>query len=323
MARIELNRNGKNEKSLSDIINDNKKRYFIKVPLEVIEDKKFGKERVALFCYLYTNVGMNNRLLFSLSDFYDYLNCRLDKNVLSHKDRWQKNRIKLIMDRFREIGFIKYEKTNDIDENENNQLSCKGNNVIRFYRDYVLDYCEDFFDNKNFAIIYLDELEIIMSKKEHEFIDKLLDKQHNVIAEVCTIIRQIDILLVFAYLRANIVMNIESDAYGKKAEAFDCYFKDIAKATGLKEDKVSDIVSWLKQEGLIYFEYGDLIIYQNENQEKDYYRWNRHIFTNTYKRAKDKDSGIIKTIKSGKNYYLSQIEKKREEISEYLTKNKR
>lgn len=288
------------------LIDNNKKKYFIKVPTSIIEDTSMSGERVAVYCYLYSNVGINNRLLLSLPDLFDFLNIKWDNNVYK-KNRWNKNPIKLILDKFRDIGLIEY-------QTDDNELICSSTKFteIRFYKDYT-ECNDDYFETKQFAKIYLDELEIIMSKKNNDYAESINAKTGETIMESHTIINLSELLLVFSWLRTKIHINNEKDSFGeKRAEALSCYLKDIANAVEIDKDDISTIIALLVKLGLIYCNYGDYTIMNFDGIKRP--KQVEHIITNTYKRVEDK------MIYSGKNYYLSQVEKKKSELRKIKSK---
>lgn len=295
------------KRNIQSMIDNDKKKFFIKVPTNIIEDINLGEERVAVYCYLYSNVGINNRLLLSLPDLFDFLNYKWDSNVY-RKNIWNKNPIKLILDKFRDIGFIEY-------LTDNNELICSSTRFteIRFYKDHITECNEDYFQTNQFAKIYFDELESIMSKENCEYTESVNAKTGEPIMVSHTVINLSELLLVFSWLRIKIHINNEKDSFGeKRAEALSCYLKDIANAVEIDKDDISTIIALLVKLGLIYCNYGDYTIMNFDGIKRP--KQVEHIITYTYKRVEGE------TIYSGKNYYLSQVEKKKSELRKIKSK---
>lgn len=290
---------------LQALIDNGKKMKFIKVPTSIIEDLNMNSERVAIFCYLCSNVGMNNNIMLSLPDLYDFLNRKWNRHVY---EDWDKNPVKFILDSFRDIGFVEY-------LTENNELMCSTKLIpIRFYKDYIIECNENYFQTNQFAKIYLDELEIIMSKENCKYTESVNAKTGEPIMESHTVISLSELLLVFAWLRTKIHINNEKDSFGdKKAEALNCYLKDIAKAIKVDKDDMSALIALLVKLNLIYCDYGDYVPNIDNTKPKQI----EHIIAYTYKRVEGE------TIYSGKNYYLSQVEKKKNELKEIRARTKK
>lgn len=293
------------EAEVVDCVKKDSQKYFIKVPLSIIEDKTMDKERVALFCYLAAHVGINSKVLISLPMLYEYFNLKWDKHIYD-SDRWNKNHIKKLLDRFRDIGFVEY-----ID---GDQLLCSGKKIteIYFFKNYVFDCNNDYFENKQFAKIYLDELYEIMAKRKYDYEEVVKKNKGRDKCINSSALRCIDVLLGFAWLRAKIPMNHEDAGFSKQAEAYSFYYKDMVEATGLSEGVVSDIVGMLKNDlNLVYCESGDVKISKG-NDGKKFFNWDRCIITNAYKRVGSE------TVDCGQRYAEKQIEMKKQEIADYL-----
>lgn len=289
-----------NKYEIMKAIRADMEKKFVRVPLNIIEDKSMDKRRVSLFCYLAANVGMGSTIILSIPQLYSYYHRKWDLNVYK-KDRWQKNYIKLIMDKFRRIGFVDY--------NGSDELVCgKIPTEIKFYNNYIFDCNDNYFTNNQFAKIYLDELDKIMVDSKYSF-TKIKEGGAQETISVDTS----EMLLVFAWLRNRIPMNREELAFGdKKAEAFTCYHKDISEAVGIKEGKIVNILIGLKKIGLIYCKYGTSKVIKDDNDDKKFFNWDRCIITNAYKRVGSE------TVDCGQRYADEQIKMKKQEIADYL-----
>jgi DNA-binding transcriptional ArsR family regulator len=163
-------------------------------------------------------------------------------------------------------------------------------------------------ETARFAVIYLDELNQIMSYKSLNSKDAYMN------VDV--------ILLVFAYLRMKIYRrrnelmpeennldnknSLEYDIESRRKrcpEVYDCFYYEIADDLGLSARVISKAIDVLNELGLIYSEALPRI------KHEDKWRTDHTLFCNTYKREKNY------LLDTGENYYLREIANKKKKLN--------
>lgn len=142
---------------------------YIYIPLSVIMDNNLDVKRVSVFSYLRIHCGLNNLIGFTVPDMVTW--CGMKPNNREGKTN---DKFLSVIDSFSNTGHLTYLTNKD----KNTYMKCK------FDIEYYYNQCSD-----GYAVIYLDELEKIMSYK---------NLQGNSIDNAI-------ILLVFAYFRNRII----------------------------------------------------------------------------------------------------------------------
>lgn len=258
---------------------------YIYVPLSVITDTKIDARRVGIFSYLRIHCGLNNIINFTVPDIVEWCGGKPDRRANGSNDK-----VLYALDAFSDRGYLTYltEKSKSL------YMKCE------FDTDYYYDDCSD-----GFAVIYLDELEKIMSYKKENLKDGILNNT--------------TILLVFTFLRHCIRRrpnelkpeerypdNIKSRRE-RLPEAYSGNVNDIANEIGISSKTLSKIIDILEQEL-------ELIVtdraYRIKN-EKDEFRTLPTLFANAYKRE---DKYLLVT---GEDYSRTEIELKAENMKEH------
>lgn len=261
---------------------------YILIPYDFVIDQTTDKHRGLrglVYSYLYSKTGMDNTQVFNTEKFKQYAGKKA--GVSSNSDTYT-DKILLILNHMKDKWFLSYDDV--IQKNKYKELY--------FDKDKILDYCSE----HRFAVVYLDELNTILSYDSNDSNDgynKRFDSSM--------------VLLVFMYLRANIP--IRHNKYCDSAEAFDTYYKTIGEDIGLSERIVSKAVGVLVDLGLIYVRERSPIKYYDK-KSKDYkFRTPTIIFCNTYKRMKKGND--ICLIAEGSDYYLEETENKIKFLEEH------
>ena len=254
----------------------------ILVPYNLIVDATINKKRVLVYSYLYLKSGIDNTLLFNTENFKQYAGKKIG---IGHAHDSYADTLLEIMKVLKDKWFVSYD--GDIMKGKYKE--------IEFNKDKVFGYCAE---NK-FAIIYLDELDSILSYQNINSCDRL----DNSI-----------ILLVFLYLRANIPIRHKNRF--SNPEAYDAYYKVIGNDLGVSERMASKAIDVLKILKLIYVTERCPTKYYDNHSKKYKYKTPTNIFCNTYKRIKNGNEVYL--IAEGDDYYLAETEKK----IKYLEKNK-
>lgn len=249
--------------------------YFV-IPSEIILAKDIDIKRIMTFTYFSVHRGLNGNVLFSLNHILQWMG--------KHSDRHKNGINEKIM---RSIHYLQAENyISNCDLDSSNYAN------IQFNLSKVQQECE----KDRFAVIYLDELQLIMDYTKQ---DKDAYFNNDVI------------LLIFMYLRMKIyrrrnqLLPEDNNIALRKInnpEAYNCYFCDIASELNISERIVSKTIKTLNELGLIYSEALPRIKYQNK------WHTDHTIFCNRYKREGNYQ------LASGENYYLTEWDNKREKL---------
>lgn len=265
---------------------------YIYIPLSVIVNTELDARRVGVFSYLRIHCGLNNIVNCTIPDIVEWCGGKPDRYANGSNDKTL-----LTMDYLSEEGYLTYLTK----RSKSAFMKCKVN------MGYYYDKCSD-----GFAVVYLDEIEKIMSYKRENIKDNTLNNM--------------SILLVFAYLRNKIKrrpneLNPEertSDGIKKRRErlsdTFDSNINDIAAELNISSKTISKIIDVLEYEmSLIVTDRAFRV--KNEDGE---FRTLPTIFANAYKRE---DKYLLDT---GDEYSRMEIEFKAENIQGYkIDKRKR
>ena len=255
---------------------------YIYIPFSVIADNQMDTKRVSIFSYLRIHTGLNDLIGFTIPDLVEW--CGMKPNNREGKTN---DKFLSVIDSFADGGYFTYLTKKD----KNNYMKCK------FNTEYYYTQCSN-----GYAVIYLDELEKIMSYK---------NLQGNSIDNAI-------ILLVFSYLRNKIRRRPNElkpeertlDGIRLRRErfpdAFDSNITNIAKELGIHKQTLSKIIDVLEQDlKLIVTDRAYRV--KNENKE---FRTLPTIFANAYKRE---DKYLLTT---GENYSRTEINLKAENMKQ-------
>ena len=253
---------------------------YIYVPLSVITDTELDIRRVSIFSYLRIHCGLNNVIGFTIPDMIEWFGGKPDRRVNGTNDKTLS-----MLDALSNGGYLTYLT----EKSRSSYIKCEFN-TAHYYEE-----CSN-----GYAVIYLDEIEKIMSYKKENIKDNTLNNT--------------TILLVFAYLRnkirrrSNELLPEERTANGikkrkeKYPDAYGSNFIDIASELNISSKTLSKIIDILEQElGLIVTDRAFRV--KNEDDE---FRTLPTIFANAYKRE---DKYLLDT---GDNYSRNEIELKAE-----------
>lgn len=269
---------------------------YFAIPESIILAKDSNEKRLSAFSYFSVRSGLDNNVLFSVNDIVKWIGRKQDRHSGGVNDK-----IIQVVDYLKNENYLSYPK-------------CELTSSIRmegvFNKLEVLRRCR----YERFAIIYIDELKQILNYDKPNSKDAFLNKDI--------------ILLVFAYLRMKIFrrnnrffpeeINLENkndckyDIDSRRErypEAFDSYYKDIAKELSISERMVSKAVNILKEMELIYLETLPRVKYD------DNWKTDRTIFSNTYKR----EGNYL--LDSGEEYYMREIENKKRKLRSFRCKH--
>lgn len=258
---------------------------YIYVPLSVITDTELDIRRVGIFSYLRIHCGLNNAVNFTIPDMVEWCGGKPDRRANGSNDK-----VLSTLDVLSDKGYLTYLT----EKSRSSYMKCK------FDMSHYYDECSN-----GYAVIYLDEIEKIMSYKKENLNDNILNNT--------------TILLVFSYLRNKIrrrpneLMPEErtSDGIKKRRErlpdAYGCNINDIADELNVSSKTLSKIIDILEQElELIVTDRAYRV--KNENDE---FRTLPTIFANAYKRE---DKYLLST---GDDYSRKEIELKAENMKKH------
>lgn len=262
---------------------DNLESKYIYIPLSIITDKNLDIKRVGILSYLRIHCGLNDVVGFTIPDMVEWCNMKPNNREGKTNDKF----LSIIND-LSAKGYLTYLT----EQSKSSYIKCK------IDMDYYYNQCSD-----GYAVIYLDELEKMMSYK---------NLQGNSISNTT-------ILLVFSYLRNKIrrrpneLKPEERTPDGIKfrkerlPDAFDGNISNIAKELGIHKQTLSKVIDILEQElELIVTDRAYRI--KTENNE---FRTLPTIFANAYKRE---DKYLLV---SGEEYSREEIELKAKNMKQH------
>ena len=282
-----------------DINNDNKYEYsktllkglaskYIYIPLSIILDKELDAKRIGIFSYLRIHCGLNDTIGFTISDMVEWNGMKPNRGADKINGKFLS-----IIDNLCDKGYLTYLT----EPNRSSYMKCQ------FSTEYYYDEC-----SKGYAVIYLDELEKIITYK---------NLHGNSISNAL-------LLLVFAYFRYKIrrrpnelkpeertLENIKLRQQ-RLPDAYDSNITTIAEEIGIHKQTLSKVIDILEYElQLIVTDRAYRI--KNENGE---FRTLPTIFANTYKRENNY------LLNTGNDYGRLEIELKAENIKQHCQKYK-
>lgn len=229
---------------------------YIYIPLSVIVDKELDIKRVGILSYLRIHCGLNDVVGFTVPDMVEWCNMKPNNREGKTNERFLS-----VIDDLSNRGYLTYLT----EKSKSAYMKCNIN-MESYY-----DKCSN-----GYAVVYLDELEKMMSYK---------NLQGNSINNTT-------LLLVFAYLRNKIrrrpnelkpeERTLEGIKQRQKRlpDAFDGNISDIAKELGIHKQTLSKVVDILEQElGLIVTDRA----YRIKTEDNEF-RTLPTIFANAYKR---------------------------------------
>lgn len=237
---------------------ENSKSKYIYIPLSVITDTELDIKRIGILSYLRIHCGLNDVIGFTIPDMVEWCGMKPNKRADKSNDKFLST-----MNLLNDKGYLTYLT----DTSKSSFMKCKFNSA------YYYDDCSN-----GFSIVYLDEVEKIISYKKDNSKDNVLNNS--------------TILLVFAYLRNRIQRRPNelkpeersSDGIKKRRErlpeAYDGNISDIAAEIGISSKTLSKIIDILEYEL-------ELIVtdrpYRVKNKDNEF-RTLPTIFANAYKR---------------------------------------
>lgn len=258
---------------------------YIYVPMSVIADTESDIRRVAVFSYLRIHCGLNNVINFTIPDIVEWCGGKPDRTA-----NGSNSKILSTLDSFKDGGYLTY-----LTETSRSSFMKCSFNVANYYDD-----CSD-----GFAVIYLDEIEKIMSYKKSNSKDSTLNNS--------------TILLVFSFLRHRIrrrpneLKPEERTPDGIKnrrerlPEAHSGNINDFANEIGISSKTFSKIIDILEYD--LHLIVTDRA-YRVKNEDNEY-RTLPTIFANAYKRD---DRYLLVT---DDNYSRTEIELKAETMKQH------
>lgn len=264
---------------------DESQSKYIYIPLSVITDAELDARRVGIFSYLRIHCGLNNVVPFTIPDMIEWCGGKPDRRVNGTNDK-----VLSMLDSLVDRGYLTYLT----EKSRSSYIKCEFN-IAHYYEE-----CSN-----GYAVIYLDELEKIISYKKENIKDNTINNTA--------------ILLVFAYLRNKIrrrpneLMPEERTSAGlrkrkeKLPDAYNDNLIDIADALNISAKTISKIVDILEQElELIVTDRAFRV--KNEDNE---FRTLPTIFANAYKRE---DKYLLDT---GSDYSRMEIGQKAENLKQH------
>lgn len=249
---------------------------YIYIPLSVIVDKELDIKRVGILSYLRIHCGLNDVVGFTVPDMVEWCNMKPNNREGKTNEKFLS-----VIDDLSNRGYLTYLT----EKSKSAYIKCNIN-MESYY-----DECSE-----GYAVLYLDELEKMMSYK---------NLQGNSINNTT-------LLLVFAYLRNKIrrrpnelkpeERTLEGIKQRQKRlpDAFDGNISDIAKELGIHKQTLSKVIDILEQElGLIVTDRA----YRIKTEDNEF-RTLPTIFANAYKRE---DKYLLA---SGEEYSRTEIELK-------------
>ena len=237
---------------------ESSKSKYIYIPLSVIIDTGLDIKRIGILSYLRIHCGLNDVIGFTIPDMVEWCGMKPNKRADKSNDKFLST-----MNLLNDKGYLTYLT----DTSKSSFMKCKFNSA------YYYDDCSN-----GFSIVYLDEVEKIISYKKDNSKDNVLNNS--------------TILLVFAYLRNRIQRRPNelkpeersSDGIKKRRErlpeAYDGNINDIAAEIGISSKTLSKIIDILEYDL-------ELIVtdrpYRVKNKDNEF-RTLPTIFANAYKR---------------------------------------
>lgn len=229
---------------------------YIYIPLSVIVDKELDIKRIGILSYLRIHCGLNDVVGFTVPDMVEWCNMKPNNREGKTNEKFLS-----VIDDLTNRGYLTYLT----EKSKSTYMKCS------FNMESYYDECSE-----GYAVLYLDELEKMMSYK---------NLQGNSINNTT-------LLLVFAYLRNKIrrrpneLKPEERTLEGIKKrqkrlpDAFDGNISDIAKELGIHKQTLSKVIDILEQElGLIVTDRA----YRIKTEDNEF-RTLPTIFANAYKR---------------------------------------
>lgn len=252
---------------------------YIYIPLSIILDNKLDAKRIGVLSYLRIHCGLNDIVGFTIPDMVEWNGMKPNKRIDKTNDKFLN-----IVEDFCNRGYLTYLT----EPNRSAYIKCK------FNTEYYYDEC-----SKGYAVIYLDELEKIMTYK---------NLQGNSISNAL-------LLLVFSYFRYKIrrrpnelkpeertLENIKLRQQ-RLPDAYDSNITTIAEEIGIHKQTLSKVIDILEYElKLIVTDRA----YRIKNEDGEF-RTLPTIFANAYKRedkyllATGDDYGRIENELKSKN----------------------
>ena len=258
---------------------------YIYIPLSVIVDTELGIRRVGILSYLRIHCGLNNIINFAIPDIVEWCGGKPDRRANGSNDK-----VLSVIDSLNEGGYLTYLT----EKSRSSYIKCK------FDTAYYYEQCSE-----GYAVVYLDELEKIMSYQKENSKDGTLNNT--------------TILLTFAFLRHRIrrrpnKLEIEerySDVIKSRRdrlpEAYSSNVSDMANEIGISSKTLAKIIDILEYElELIVTDRAYRV--RNENDE---FRTLPTIFANAYKRE---DKYLLDT---GCDYSRTEIRLKAERMKKH------
>ena len=257
---------------------------YIYIPLSVIANAELDIRRIGVFTYLRVHCGLNNIINCTIPDIVEWCGGKSDRRTNGSNDK-----VLSTIDALNDMGYLTYLT----EKSRSSYMKCK------FNMDYYYIECSN-----GFSVVYLDELEKIMSYKRENIKDSTLNNM--------------SILLVFTYLRNKIKRRPNelkpeertSDGIKKRKErlpdTFDSNINDIAAELNISSKTISKIIDILEYDlSLIVTDRAYRV--QNEDGE---FRTLPTIFANAYKRE---DKYLLDT---GDDYSRIEIKLKAEHMKQ-------
>ena len=270
------------------ILLKNTESKYIYIPMSIILNKNMDTKRVGVFSYLRIHCGLNDLIGFTVPDLITW--CGMKPNNREGKSN---DKFLSFIDDFVDGGYLTYLTKKD----KNAYMKCK------FDVEYYYEQCSD-----GYAVVYLDELQKIMSYKglQESSINNTI------------------IFLVFAYLRNKIIrrpneLKPEERTFDginqrkeRMPEAISSNITTIAKELGLHKQTLSKAIDILECDlKLIVTDRAYRI--KNENNE---FRTLPTIFANAYKRE---DKYLLITDET---YSRTEIELKAQNMKQHYQEYK-
>lgn len=261
---------------------------YIRIPMSIILDDEIDARRVAILSYVKCCCGLDSISRFSIPSMVTWCGAKHDKRKGGTNDKFLD-----VIDALNDRGYLTYLT----EPSRSGYMECE------FDSDKYEKEC------RRFALVYLDEIHKILNYKNENTKDSRLTNT--------------TILLVFAYLRANIhrrpnmLRPEERNTDGnnnhtvdvnyrrcKNPEAYNDTFKNISNELGISEKTLIKAVDVLEEElGLIVTDRA----YRIRNEQGEF-RTPHTIFANAYKREKEN------LLATGEQYSRKEIETKAELI---------
>lgn len=263
-------------------------RKYLRVPDEILLNKKMESNRVALYIYLYIHKGLNDVVNFSVPLFLSWAGFKSDTHSGGLNDRVLDTLFHLS-----DLGYITI-----IGDKKLTRTSCV---EIKFNTDLVEEKC---YSGDRFAIVYLDEVDSIIKYKKDNKKD--------------TVLHSFSILLVFVYFRRCIPRRPNElkpeerfedriiDRRNRLPEAYNGKYIDIAAELYLGDRTVAKATEILRKLHLIALG----VPYRIKNIDGEY-RTPDFLFSNCQKRDKGK------LLADGKEYAETEIKLKAKQMHEY------